>query len=396
MHALGTNMARTYIVDMAERFFPDTDLTKSSASFPASWTYTPADESLVAAWEEATATRPKAPESLVKKYGSLFGACLHASKYRPEILAAMGLLGSCLTFPTEQTYNCLVRVLVYLVRTKNLGVTFNANSETSSLLRARADSNWSEKRSTSGFVIFLADAAINSHSRRQHCITMSSCEAELVALAEVAIELIHVDGLLRHIGHSHDGPISAATDNKGAYDLCHRYTSAQNSRHIDRKLFKMRELRGAGVVSVELIPTESNPADLFTKILSRQTFEKHRRTVLNLSAVVSEGVVDTAAPERVVDASARDRVVDAAAAGSMVGNAPMVDPWAGVVRESVVDESLAAAWADALRNTSADDEALPSAPVAGSRGGSMSHVGRQMKPPRRRRRRRGRGGKRGG
>lgn len=74
----------------------------------------------------------------------------------------------------------------------------------------------------------------------------------------------------------------------------------------------------------------------------------------------------------------------------------LVDPWARVVRESVVDESLAAAWADALRNTSADDEALPSAPVAGSRGGSMSHVGRQMKPPRRRRRRRGRGGKRGG
>ena len=44
-------------------------------------------------------------------------------------------------------------------------------------------------------------------------------------------------------------------------------------------MFKMRELRGAGLVTVEHIPTEINPADLFTKILSRQVFEKHRRTV---------------------------------------------------------------------------------------------------------------------
>ena len=64
--------------------------------------------------------------------------------------------------------------------------------------------------------------------------------------------------------------------------MCHRYTSAQNSRHVDRKLFKMRELRGAGEVTVDYVPTDDNPADLFTKILSRQPFEKHRKTVLNL------------------------------------------------------------------------------------------------------------------
>ena len=102
-----------------------------------------------------------------------------------------------------------------------------------------------------------------------------------MALAELAIELIHTDAMLEHVGYRREGPISAGTDNKGAYDLCHRYTSAQNSRHVDRKLFtKMRELRGAGVVTVELVPTAINPADLFTKILSRQVFEKHRTVKL--------------------------------------------------------------------------------------------------------------------
>ena len=53
---------------------------------------------------------------------------------------------------------------------------------------------------------------------------------------------------------------------------------------MDRKLFKMRELRGAGVVKVNHMPGEANPADLFTKVLGRQVFEKHRKVVLNLPA----------------------------------------------------------------------------------------------------------------
>ena len=61
--------------------------------------------------------------------------------------------------------------------------------------------------------------------------------------------------------------------------------SAQHSRHIDRKLYKMREMRGVGRVTVKYVPTDDNTADIFTKILSRQPFEKHRRTLLNLAAM---------------------------------------------------------------------------------------------------------------
>ena len=179
-------------------------------------------------------------------------------------------------------YTHLMHVLVYLGRTKHMGTTFSAHVDGAKELRAYADSNWSTTRSTTGFVIFLGGAAIAHTSRRQHCITMSSCEAELVALADCAIELIYISELLDFIGHAQEGPIQVYTDNKGAYDLCHRFTSAQNSRHVDRKLFKMRELRGAGEVVVNYVPTDDNPADLFIKILSRQPFEKHRKTVLNL------------------------------------------------------------------------------------------------------------------
>ena len=45
----------------------------------------------------------------------------------------------------------------------------------------------------------------------------------------------------------------------------------------------MRELRGAGVVTVTYVPTDENTADLFTKILGRQPFEKHRKVVLKVA-----------------------------------------------------------------------------------------------------------------
>ena len=43
----------------------------------------------------------------------------------------------------------------------------------------------------------------------------------------------------------------------------------------------MRELRGAGRVTVKYVPTGDNTADLFTKVLNRQPFEKHRKSVFN-------------------------------------------------------------------------------------------------------------------
>ena len=151
-------------------------------------------------------------------------------------------------------------------RSRNLGITFSAHVPEAPSVRAFADSNWGVTRSVTGFVIMLAGAAIVAVSRRQHCITMSSCEAELVALADLAIELLHVVEVIKFLGHAVDGPVEACTDSKAAYDLCHRFTTAQNSRHVDRKMFKMRELRGAGIVTVRHIPGETNPADLFTKI----------------------------------------------------------------------------------------------------------------------------------
>ena len=133
-------------------------------------------------------------------------------------------------------YGWLIRTLVYLGRTRQLGVHYSNRGNHAYELRCYADSNWTETRSTTAFVIMLAGATISHVSKRQHCITMSSCEAELIALCDCTIELLYIAGLSGFLGLAVYGAIKTFTDNKGAYDLCHRYTSAQHSRHVDRSV----------------------------------------------------------------------------------------------------------------------------------------------------------------
>ena len=275
-----TVCAYTYIDSMDARYL-DSKGSVVTKEYPGAWGATPADEKLTKAYEEAILRREAPAKELYRRYNSVVGSLRHVVKYRPDISAAMDLLGCCLTFPTEALYDCAIRVLVYLVRTRKLGITYSKHAPDAKKLWALADANWRSSRSTSGFCIFLAGALVSGCTRRQGCIAMSSTEAELVALAECAIELLQILGVLASIGYVVNKAVDVGTDNSGAWSLCHRYTTAQHSRHIDRKLFKMRELRGAGRVTVKYVPTDDNTADLFTKVLNRQPFEKHRKRILN-------------------------------------------------------------------------------------------------------------------
>ena len=105
---------------------------------------------------------------------------------------------------------------------------------------------------------------------------MSTCEAELIALADCAIELVYILRILKDLQFEPTGPVSVYTDSQAAFNLCNRTSACGNSKHINRKTFKMRELNGAGKVHLKKIETNNNWADLYTKVFTRQLFETLR------------------------------------------------------------------------------------------------------------------------
>ena len=131
-----------------------------------------------------------------------------------------------------------------------------------------------------------------------------------MALADLAMELLYWVGVLGIIGFAFEegeiisetsnpeahkvfhkaladfvhGPIEVGTDNTGAYHLSNSTTTGQGSRHVERKVFKMRELKHNGIVKVIHVPTAENASDIFTKVLDTPTFQRHLHTIYNSAA----------------------------------------------------------------------------------------------------------------
>ena len=73
-------------------------------------------------------------------------------------------------------------------------------------------------------------------------------------------------------------PALIQIDNKSAIHMAQDAASHKNTQHLlVREMFITQEVEN-GTVRVEHIPTDDNPADHFTKILTNDKFEKHRDT----------------------------------------------------------------------------------------------------------------------
>ena len=70
--------------------------------------------------------------------------------------------------------------------------------------------------------------------------------------------------------------IGVFADNKVAIDPAKNPSSSSNSKHIDVRYHFLRELVGTGDWSVKYLQTEDQHADILTKAIGKESFEKHR------------------------------------------------------------------------------------------------------------------------
>ncbi|XP_055622886.1 uncharacterized protein LOC129766386 [Toxorhynchites rutilus septentrionalis] len=137
------------------------------------------------------------------KYRSVVGALLYiAVCARPDIATSVGILGRKFSAPTEADWTAAKRVVRYLKGTKKWKLQLGGKN--AEALVAFSDSDWagdkSTRKSTTGYVVYYAGGAVCWVSRRQSCVTLSTMEAEYVALAETCQEVIWLRRLLEDFG----------------------------------------------------------------------------------------------------------------------------------------------------------------------------------------------------
>jgi len=265
----------SYIHTLEQRF-PVSDMAKDKRDISL-----PCDDNLLKAYEraiESKADGPCDPDKL-RAYGTKVGSLIYlVPTARCDVAATIGILARCLTFPTDEIDREADRCLRYLYGTSGYGITFDGyKGET---LTAYSDSDWAVRHSTTGYCLMLAGGPIGYGSKRQHCIALSSTEAEVMAASQAATEVTYFRGLLRDLGLYQPQPTMLYVDNTGAVELAKELKSCARSRHIMRRHMKVRELQAGGVVSVHHIGTDDNTADIFTKPVAPDAFCKHRKTLM--------------------------------------------------------------------------------------------------------------------
>jgi hypothetical protein len=276
-----------YIDKLCARFCPD----GCPASHQA--TKTPCDIDLVQHVADALASRVagrEPPEDEVRRYQSLVGALLYAAvNTRPDVAYAVGMLCRAMCCPTPELYEDALRVLHYLHRHRDIGLTYEADQ---SPLAGHSDSDWAVKHSTSGWLFTYSRAVVTWGSKKQQSIALSSCEAEVMALSEACKDGVYLATFLDELQLKVEGdaPPVVYGDNRGANDLAYNSEHHQRTKHIDRRYFWVRELVEDMRLSVAYVNTVDNLADFLTKPLPSKTFFPMRDRIMNVPHTARLGV----------------------------------------------------------------------------------------------------------
>ena len=125
----------------------------------------------------------------IEAYQSKMGSITYlAIQTRTDIAFACSLLSRYLSNPSADHLNAADHLLRYIKGTADLCVRFSSLNQTSGNLHGYSDSDFAGdielRKSTSGFVYFLAGGIISAQSKRQTITALLTTKAEYYGLAK--------------------------------------------------------------------------------------------------------------------------------------------------------------------------------------------------------------------
>jgi hypothetical protein len=174
---------------------------------------------------------------------SLIGSLMYAEKSRPDIATALSRVASHGGNPGTAHWNAALRILRYLRYTIKMRLTYRrtggvtphmfvspgakaaaAACREHEAMMAMVDADYATcpatRRSTSGWVLFLAGAPVSWGSKKQTITATSSAESEYIALASCAKDALAMRHLMSQLpGVQPEGPTMIYEDNQACINM---------------------------------------------------------------------------------------------------------------------------------------------------------------------------------
>ena len=222
-------------------------------------------------------------------YRMAVGSLLYLACWtRPDISFAVSELSRFVSAPAEAHMKAVKHLVRYLRGTMDLGLLYSKTAGGAgppSVLTAYVDADWAGdpdfRRSTTGYVLVLNGAAISWKSKRQTAIALSSAEAEFMAASSLVQEMIYIRRLLERLGFPQSEPTPIGEDNRTCVAWAEGAVGGSDrAKHIDLRVHFVHEAVQANVLSLQVVRSADNLADLFTKPLAQPVFVSLRRRLM--------------------------------------------------------------------------------------------------------------------
>ncbi|XP_049344160.1 secreted RxLR effector protein 161-like [Solanum verrucosum] len=148
------------------------------------------------------------PSDNPERYRRIVGKLNYLTVTRPDIAFAVSVVSQFMSAPTVEHWAALEQILCYLKRAPGLGILYSNHNHTH--IECFADADWAgskiNKRSTTGYCIFVGGNLVAWRCKKQNVVSRSSAESEYRVMSQSTCEIMWIHHLLTEIGLKHHMP----------------------------------------------------------------------------------------------------------------------------------------------------------------------------------------------
>ncbi|XP_049932797.1 uncharacterized mitochondrial protein AtMg00810-like [Nymphaea colorata] len=211
------------------------------------------------------------------QYRSIVGALQYLTFTRPDIIYAVNQVSQFMHAPRDTHMDAVKRILRYLKGTVGDGLVYgkSENITTGHQLMTFTDADWAgdpdQRKSISGFCIFIGRNLVSWSCRKQKAVARSSTEAEYRCMAAGTAEVTWVRHLLEDIGENIKTSMLMC-DNQSAINIAFNPVQHGRTKHIEIDQHFVRQKVEDKEIQPIYVRTDEQVADLFTKGLTKERF----------------------------------------------------------------------------------------------------------------------------
>src|SRR6266508_282176 len=190
-----------------------------------------------------------------ERYQRLVGRLIYLCHTRPDIAYVVSVISRYMHNPRSGHLEAAYMILRYLKGSRGKGLWFRRNKHMNVV--GFCDANWAscpdDRRSTSGYCVFVGGNLVSWRSKKQQVVSRSTTETEYRAMAVSLSEILWIKNVLSELKLIVATPIQLWCDNRSAINIANNHVQHDKTKHVKIDRFLIKERLDDGTLNLSYI-----------------------------------------------------------------------------------------------------------------------------------------------